>query len=78
MGAMPVFSKLIVLVAGGHLLDCEPYDTGAIVMLVCVGVLVCVDGNVLFTSLFLLSLCLGSSLIGLHRLIQCLCLQFLQ
>ena len=61
IGARAVFSKLIVLVVGGHLLGCESYNTGAIVMRVCVGVLVSIDGNVLFASLFLLSLCLGSS-----------------
>ena len=38
MGAMAVFSKLIVLVVGGHLLECAPYDSGATVMLVYVGV----------------------------------------
>ena len=38
MGAMTVFSKLIVLVVGGHLLECAPYDSGATVMLVYVGV----------------------------------------
>ena len=48
MEAMAVFSKLIVLVVGGHLLECAPYNTGATVMLVCVGVLVCVDGVVPF------------------------------
>ena len=57
MGATTVFSKLIVLVVGGHVLECEPCDTGAIVMLVCVGVLVCTD--VPFTSVSLLSPCLG-------------------
>ena len=61
-----VFSKLLVLVVGGHLLECTPYDTGATVMLVCVGVLACVDGVVPFVSLSLLSPCLVS-LIGLHN-----------
>ena len=71
MGVIAVFSRLIVLLVGGYLVDV----TGAIVMLVCTGVLVC--ANVSVTWLSLLSPSIGSSLISFHKLVWCLCLLFL-
>jgi len=64
MGGTAVFSKLGI---DGDILESEPCDTGAIIMPVCVGVLVFVD--VPFTSLSLLAPYLGSSPIGLHKLL---------
>lgn len=58
-------------------MDCESYDTEGIVMLVCVGVLVCIDGVVVFTSCFFFgNICDRLSQIGVVLMLADLTAEF--